>query len=173
MGRAGPRKRSQKAAALRGARTTAPTKPAKRRSKAKPSSRTKTPPAKPEPAAAIAAGDQPPEWLGEIGCGKWAELFGPLQRRLGLQKELDRDVLALYCDSWQQKHDADETLRREGETFQTEKGYVGVHPCVQKRRRAIDLIRRLGIELGLTPSSRRGLDLATGEDDPLEAFLRR
>jgi P27 family predicted phage terminase small subunit len=160
MGRAGPRKQSSKKAALRAVRVP-PKKP--RRKKAAP----------PAAVAAIAAGDDPPEWLGSVARAKWAELLGPLQRRLGLQRELDRDCLALYCDSWQQKADADAVLAREGETFTTQNGYVGVHPCVQKRRRAIDLIRRLGIELGLTPSARRGLDVATGQDDPLEAFLRR
>lgn len=153
MGRAGPRKRSAKQAALRGAKTRRATKPSD------------------PPPAAIAAGDEPPDWLGQVAIAKWRELFGPLSRRMGLQKELDRDVLALYCDGWQQKHDADQVLARDGETFETEKGYIGVHPAVQKRRRAIDLIRRLGIELGLTPAARRGLDVATGEHDPLEAFL--
>lgn len=168
MGRAGPRKRSSKQAALRGTRK-------RRAAGAKRggfSGADRRGPAD-HAVAEIAAGDRPPEWLGPVAAAKWAELLGPLSRRLGLQKELDRDVLALYCDSWQQKHDADHTLEREGETFQTEKGYIGVHPAVQKRRRAIDLIRRLGIELGLTPASRRGLDLATGEDDPLAAFLQK
>lgn len=168
MGRAGPRKRSAKQAALRGTQQRKSAGP-KRRSCSGADRRGPADQAVP----AIAAGGDPPEWLGPVARAKWAELLGPLSRRLGLQKELDRDVLALYCDSWQQKHDADHTLERDGETFETEKGYIGVHPAVQKRRRAIDLIRRLGIEMGLTPASRRGLDLATGEDDPLAAFLQK
>ncbi len=84
---------------------------------------------------------------------------------------LDLDALSIYCDSWQQLDEANRKIETSGEYFETEKGYVGIHPAVLKRRRAIDVIRKVGEQLGLTPKARKGLEVDSGQADPLDAFL--
>lgn len=116
-----------------------------------------------------------PVWLGQVAATKWREVAPVIEAR-GLLEDLDLDALSLYCDSWQQLSEADATIVSEGEFFTTDKGYVGIHPAVLKRRKAIDVIRKLGEQLGLTPRSRRGLRVkqsgAAAAEDPLAAFLK-
>lgn len=78
----------------------------------------------------------------------------------GLLTDLDLGVLRLYCEAWADKLAAEKTLAREGEFFTTEKGYVGIHPAALKRNKALESIRRLGSQLGLSPQARRGLETA-------------
>lgn len=113
----------------------------------------------------------PPAWLGDVGRAKWAELYGALVKRIGMIPDLDRDVLSIYCDAWQCLVNADRTMAREGEMIDSGKGYKVAHPAARRRDKAVDLIKKLGIELGLTPNARRGLDVAVPEVDPLDEFL--
>lgn len=172
---AGRRKKSAGEQARRG-------NPGKRPAKKKTAARKQAAPEKPaakkpatkkpakKPATKQPAEDAPPVWLGVQAKQKWREVY-PLFARRGVITELDRDALALYCDAWQQLHDADTVLARAGSYFETEKGYVGIHPAVARRNKAIDHIRKIGEQLGLTPNSRRGLDLTNTDVDPLDEFL--
>lgn len=112
----------------------------------------------------------PPEWLGEKAKEKWRDVF-PLFDRRGVVTELDLDALSIYCDAWQQLHEAD-AIVKQGAYFETEKGYVGVHPACQRRAQAIATIRKMGEQLGLTPNSRRGLDVEPPETNRLTEFLK-
>ena len=142
----------------------------RRRQAAEPSPSPAPPPPPPPSASPLA----PPEWLGPIAVAKWTELLTLFADR-GLTDERDRDACALYCDAWQQLADADVTIAAEGEYFTTEKGYIGIHPAVLKRRKAVDVIRKLGEQLGLTPRARNNLQTANRppKHDPLQNFLDR
>lgn len=116
-------------------------------------------------------GRQPPEWLKKIAREKWAELAPRLEEQRILTVN-DLDLLALYCDSWQELADADATIEREGEFFHTEKGYVGPHPAVGKRNKAVERIRKIGGELGLSPRGRQGLEIEPSRQaTALQRFL--
>jgi len=155
MGLPGRRKKAASTQARRG-------EPGKRSSSRK-KGQGHPPPPPPDPT--------PPKWLGAIAAAKWRDVL-PLFERRRLVTELDRDALSIYCDAWQQLHDADATLRKQGAYYKTDKGYVGIHPAVSRRNKAIDVIRKVGEQLGLTPNSRRGLDLEQEACDPLKAFLQ-
>lgn len=77
--------------------------------------------------------------------------------------ELDLDLLALLCDAWQKKHDARKTIDEIGAYHFTESGFPVAHPALAQEHKANELIRKLNSELGLTPSSRAGLDLGTAK----------
>ena len=115
-----------------------------------------------------------PAWLGDVAAAKWAQIHALLADRR-LIDDRDRDAVALYCDAWQQLADANATIKKEGEYFTTEKGYVGLHPAVLKRRKAVDVIRKLGEQLGLTPRARTNLASANRppKSDPLQQFLTK
>jgi P27 family predicted phage terminase small subunit len=115
-----------------------------------------------------------PAWLGDVAAAKWAQIHA-LLAELRLIDDRDRDAVALYCDAWQQLADANATIKKKGEYFETDKGYVGLHPAVLKRRKAVDVIRKLGEQLGLTPRARTNLASANrpAKSDPLQQFLTK
>jgi P27 family predicted phage terminase small subunit len=158
-------------------RKNSPGKPVKRKPQAKPKPRPKAKRKRlPVIAPAITADDPAgvPAWLGPVAAAKWAEIHALLADRR-LIDDRDRDAVALYCDAWQQLSDANATIKKEGEYFTTEKGYVGLHPAVLKRRKAVDVIRKLGEQLGLTPRARTNLAAANrpAKSDPLQQFLTK
>jgi P27 family predicted phage terminase small subunit len=116
----------------------------------------------------------PPTWLGTVARDKWREL-APTLFKHGLLTDLDHDSFASFCDAFQELVDSTATLKKEGEYFTTEKGWIAQHPAVFKRNKALERLRRMGVELGLTPQSRRNLDVAAQEveADPLLKFLER
>lgn len=107
-----------------------------------------------------------------IACEKWHQLCEQLERRSQLEF-IDRDLLALYCDCWQQIEDADAMIQVEGEFFTTEKGYIAIHPAKLKRDKAIDRAAVLADRLGIGVKARKGLkpDKPDDGEGSLEGFL--
>lgn len=87
----------------------------------------------------------------------------------GVLTSVDRAILAAYCKAWSLWHQATkefEELRQkaaaEGKSnllFRTKTGYVAQHPLIGTINSAAEQIRKLGSELGLTPSSRARLSV--------------
>jgi P27 family predicted phage terminase small subunit len=116
-----------------------------------------------------------PRWLDKEARAKWKALVPELSR-LGLLTCVDGDVLCVYCEAFSSFRRAVETLRREGETFKTKKGYVGVHPAVAIRNAARHTIKNFAALFGLDPSSRARLSVPQEdevEDDPIEALFKK
>jgi P27 family predicted phage terminase small subunit len=114
----------------------------------------------PKPAAPVTL--TPPEWLGPVAIEYWHRL-APRLEKLGVLTELDVDLLALLCDAWQKKHEARETIDKCGGYHYTESGFIVAHPAMAQEHKANELIRKLNTELGLTPSSRAGMEVKTRE----------
>jgi P27 family predicted phage terminase small subunit len=118
---------------------------------------------------------EPPEWLGELGRRKWVELLAELDEE-GLIKAVDREALACYCEAVEELATAKKTLAEEGSTFTTEKGYVGQHPAVAIKNKAVARVRQFALEFGLTPAARARLriedgDEQSGEDKSAEGII--
>ncbi len=128
-------------------------------------------PDRPKPLARMPAC---PRWLDKIAKAKWKEL-APELFRLGLLTVVDGDALCVYCEAFSSFRRAVETLAKEGETFVTEKGYVGVHPAVAIRNGARQTIKSFAAILGLDPSSRTRLAVSTEEEAPdeMDEFLNK
>lgn len=113
---------------------------------------------KPAPPAVL----DPPEWLGPVAIEKWHQL-APRLEQIGILTELDVDLLALLCDAWQKKYEAREVIDKCGGYLYTESGFIVAHPAMAQEHKANELIRKLNNELGLTPSSRAGMEVKTRE----------
>ncbi|WP_339739200.1 phage terminase small subunit P27 family [uncultured Maricaulis sp.] len=121
---------------------------------------------------------KPPAWLKPkpVACEKWWQLVDELTvRRLLIT--IDVDLLALYCDAWQEFSDTSVEMEREGRFFTTDKGYVAVHPAKLQRDKAVETIQRLADRLGIGVNKRRGLavvnpDADDDEGDPIAAYAK-
>ncbi len=115
-----------------------------------------------------------PRWLGATGRAKWKQL-SPILKRLGLLTELDGDMLASYCHHFEEWIASRQVLAKEGDTFTTDKGYVGPHPKVASMRWHFLRMERLAQQFGMTPSSRTGIEVPPdGEpSDPFDEWMRR
>jgi P27 family predicted phage terminase small subunit len=114
-----------------------------------------------------------PDWLGEKASAVWDETIAELQEIRGLLSTLDAGVLALYCDAWQQFHDAQAIIAAQGMICRSDKGGAYQHPAVGIANKARAEITKLGAFFGLNPPAREGLILA-GPDhhDELAELIR-
>lgn len=101
-----------------------------------------------------------PDWLGIIGSAAWDEVIAKLSETDGLLAQLDAGALALYCDAWEDYHNAMEVLNEEGAVCQGEKGGLYPNPAVGMKNNARATIIKLGSLFGMDPSSRAGLKVA-------------
>ncbi|AZF90288.1 MAG: terminase small subunit [Phage 5P_3] len=112
-----------------------------------------------------------PRWLPTAAKREWRRI-APELVRLGLLTVADRAALAAYCEAWAEAIMAHQALQREGYTFETEKGYRGVHPLVAVKNKALLRMRAFGAEFGMTPSARARLSVEPPTPlDPFESFL--
>jgi P27 family predicted phage terminase small subunit len=144
------------------------------------SSSSRSSPNPPEPPTTLPCSTpEPPSWLKNkpIACSKWRELIEDLRSRQ-LLASVDFDLFALYCDAWQQFDDADKQCKRSGTTFETDKGYVAIHPAKLIRDKSTETIQRIADRLGIGINKRRGLKVVnteTGESDgdPIAEYAKR
>lgn len=108
-----------------------------------------------------------PAWLADEAKKKWRALVPELER-LGLLTVVDGDALAVYCEAWASFRKSCETLAEDGETFTTDKGYVGPHPAIAIRNAARQTIKSFASLFGLDPSSRSRLKGSGGGKEKSE-----
>jgi P27 family predicted phage terminase small subunit len=108
-----------------------------------------------------------PTWLDREGKAEWKRVVSVLVKRIGLA-EIDRGLLALYCQAWSQFHRSETQLQKEGETIMVyvedqdgELHCTGakLHPLVKVRTDAADRMLKAAIKLGLSPAARTGLKI--------------
>ncbi len=98
-----------------------------------------------------------PLGLEDTGRGLWELVW-----RDGAQwlSTADAVLVTLLCESADERERWLRLVAEQGPTFQTEKGYVGIHPGVsQVRAIGREMMQMLGL-LGFTPSDRARLGLA-------------
>lgn len=109
----------------------------------------------PKPAATLPTC---PSWLDRVAKAEWKRVARELHR-IGLLTGVDRTVLAAYCSEYSKWRMAEEYLRENGFTFETQNGYVQQRPEVSIAKSAVDNIKKLCSELGMTPSARSRIQL--------------
>ena len=77
------------------------------------------------------------------------EANNPILLSLGLISEIDRGPIAAYCQAWSRWMDAEENVQRFGSVIKTPKGYPVQSPYVGIANRAMDQMRKFGIEFGI------------------------
>ena len=114
-----------------------------------------------------------PEHLGPEAKREWRRL-APQLARLGLLSKIDREALALFCQAWARWVEAEEALKRYGVMVKSPNGFPMQSPYLAVANKAMEQMRALLAEFGMSPSSRTRVHATPqiDEDDPMEQLLR-
>ncbi|MFZ3585212.1 phage terminase small subunit P27 family [Loktanella sp. DJP18] len=106
-----------------------------------------------------------PSHLSAAAKAEWKRLARMLNE-IGLLTQIDRGVLAAYCQAYGRWVEAEKKLAVTPPILKTPAGYVQVSPWITIANRQVELMTRLMGELGLSPSSRSRLavDVQSGPD---------
>ena len=106
-----------------------------------------------------------PDHLSPAAKKEW-ERVTPLLEKLGLLSQIDGAALSLYCQAWGRWVEAEEALRTYGVMVKSPNGFPMQSPYLAVANRAMEQIRAMLTEFGMSPSSRtRAHALASGDDD--------
>jgi len=101
----------------------------------------------------------PPDCLCPVAAGEWLRLT-PELARIGLLSEIDRNMLARYCQHYAYWHQAVMRLRT-GLTQETKQGNLIQSIDLGIANRASDIMSKLESEFGMTPSSRARMGVSS------------
>ena len=110
----------------------------------------------PEPVPCI---PDPPDCLCPVALGEW-ERITPGLAALGLLSAIDRNMLARYCQHYAYWHEAVTKLQN-GLTTETKQGNVIQAVEIGIANRASDIMTKLEVEFGMTPSSRARMGVSS------------
>lgn len=114
-----------------------------------------------------------PEFLDDVARGEWSRT-ATLLAEMGLLTAADRTALAAYCVAYSRWVEAEAQVKKYGTIVKSpEKGFPMKSPYLTVADQALETMRKLMVEFGLTPSSRSRIRVpAAGEDfDEFAAFL--
>jgi len=100
----------------------------------------------------------PPDWLFEEAKEEWRRVV-PMLCRAGILLPLDGRLVAIYCNTHAMWVKANERIIREGSVVTDKHGEMRSHPAVREARQLLTLSLKLEQELGMTPASRRRLNI--------------
>lgn len=112
-----------------------------------------------------------PKWLGKEARAEWRRQVKHLER-LGLIAQLDRAMLAAYCEAWGEFVAAAQQVAVEGSTCKSPEGGIYQHPAVSIRNKAFERLAKCAQQFGFSPSSRARLH-APGEPEKEETSKSR
>jgi P27 family predicted phage terminase small subunit len=95
-------------------------------------------------------------------------------RQLGLVTLIDRAALSAYCALWSRWIDAEAKVREKGSVVRGSEGNPIMNPYLRVASRALDQMKAMLIEFGMTPSSRSRVSanpMVVDDDD--ERFFKR
>jgi len=114
-----------------------------------------------------------PDWLDTEAQAEWDRVTAELSE-MGLLTLADRAALAAYCTAWSRWVQAEDMVRKFGTIVKSpEKGFPMKSPYLSIADQALETMRKLMVEFGLTPSSRSRIRVSPGGDevDELDRFL--
>lgn len=94
-----------------------------------------------------------PAHLSKEAKAEWKRMAQVLYQH-GLLTEVDRAALAAYCQAYARWVKAERVVSAKGMISLTAHGTQTISPYVRIARQAMDDMRKLAVEFGLTPSSR-------------------
>lgn len=114
-----------------------------------------------------------PSWLDKYAKQEWKRIAPELEEK-GVLTSIDTTTLAAYCQCYSRWRKAEEFIQKNGDTFETEKGYVAQRPQVNIAIQSLKMLNSFAVEFGLTPSSRTRVAMKSTDKaniDPLEEML--
>lgn len=127
-------------------------------------------PAAAPPALTIQGPPPPPEWLGEFGRKEWLEKTDMLDR-LKILHKTDLGLLAMLCREWENYIDAEKKAKEVNRYYETEKGYIGIHPLHTIAQQHLKAYIQLCNEFGFSPASRSRISMPADEKIVSKAAL--
>jgi P27 family predicted phage terminase small subunit len=125
----------------------------------------------PKPKAAL---PKPPDHLSPVAKQEWRRA-GRLLQSMGLISDLDLAAFALYCTAWARWVEAEQALSTYGVMLKSPQGFPIQSPYLSVANRAMDQIRSLLSEFGMSPATRTRVSamVPDDDDDPMERLLRQ
>ena len=114
----------------------------------------------------------PPPMLDEDAMAEWRRVT-PLLAEVGLISRLDRAVVAGYCMAFSRWMECERMLKTTGLIVKSPNGYPMYSPYLAASNKALDQVRQMSEQIGLSGSSRSRIKVGDGPDDydQAEAFL--
>lgn len=114
-----------------------------------------------------------PAWLDGEARAKWDELC-PLLDQAGILSKLDQGILAAYCVAWSNFVETTAQIAQFGRATNTGKGGYKNSPYASQQTVAMNQLRLLGAQLGLSPEGRLRIHAEgdAGAEDPMDGFLK-
>lgn len=130
-------------------------------------------PLNPKEAKPPAVIPDPPEMMKGAALDEWKRVT-PLLADVGLIAKLDRAIITAYCMAWARWIDCERMLETTGLIVKAPNGYPMYSPYLSASNKALDQVRQLSEQIGLSGSSRSRIKTndPARETDPAEAFLR-
>lgn len=130
-------------------------------------------PLNPKEAKPPAVIPDPPEMMKGAALDEWKRVT-PLLADVGLIAKLDRAIISAYCMAWARWIDCERMLETTGLIVKAPNGYPMYSPYLSASNKALDQVRQLSEQIGLSGSSRSRIKTndPASETDPAEAFLR-
>jgi len=124
----------------------------------------------PRPKAKLPA---PPSHLSAEAKREWWRL-GKQLAAMGLMTKVDRAALALYCQAWARWLEAEVALKKYGVIVKSPNGFPMQSPYLAVANKAMEQIRAMLTEFGMSPSSRTRVHATPqpDEEDELERWQR-
>lgn len=115
----------------------------------------------------------PPDMLNEAALKEWKRVT-PLLAEVGLIAKLDRAIVAASCQAWARWIECERMLETTGLIVKAPNGYPMYSPYLSASNKALDQVRQLSEQIGLSGSARSRIKANEPEPDadPAEAFLR-
>ncbi len=114
-----------------------------------------------------------PDHLGDAAKKEW-QRAGRFLLEHGLVSDLDRAAFAAYCTAYGRWVECEEALKTYGVMLKSPNGFPVQSPYLAVANRALEQMKSLLSEFGMSPASRtRVAGVQLDEDDPFEDYLRR
>ncbi len=113
-----------------------------------------------------------PDWLDTEARAEWNRVTVELTD-MGMLTLADRAALAAYCTAWSRWVEAEAMVKKFGTIVKSpERGFPMKSPYLSIADQALETMRKLMVEFGLTPSSRSRIRVPEGNaEDELTQFL--
>ena len=110
-----------------------------------------------------------PDYLDDVAKAEWFRTAAVLSE-MGLLSRADRTALAAYCVAYARWVEAEAQVKRYGTIVKSpEKGFPMKSPYLTVADQALETMRKLMVEFGLTPSSRSRIR-TPDRDGPVSDF---
>lgn len=114
-----------------------------------------------------------PHYLSFTAKQEWKRLCKELAS-LGLLTNLDRSMLAAYCQAYSVWKEAAEKISTEGLMIESPSGYEMQSPYVSILNKQVEIMIKLSAEFGMSPASRTKIKVSKPEEvSPFQAFLNK